>query len=99
MNNLTIAAYSHVTALLPADKGRPKVNPTSPPGADKFEKIINWVAWIAFGMGLIGVIIVGIMMMVGANRGSGDDVMKKLGFVLGGCIIAASAGGIVGAFM
>lgn len=97
LTNLSTAAYSHVVSMLPTD--RPNVNPTAPPGADKFEKILNWAGWLGFGCGLLGFIIVGIVMMVASHNGHGGGVMQKLGFVMAGCIIVGAAGGFVGAFM
>ena len=70
---------------------------TAPPGSAKIETVIRWVAWIVFALGVVGLLIVAGRMMLKHKRGEGEEAASGLTWVLGGCIVAASAGALVGA--
>lgn len=93
MNTLTIAS----AALL---AGVPNPTPEAPPGADGLLMVLNWLAWIALAMGVVGFIITGMMMMLqnSGRMGGGGESAGRLGWVMAGCIVVASAGGLVAMF-
>lgn len=71
----------------------------APPGSDGLLTILKWVAWIVFGLAVAGILITAGTMMVNNRRGEGGEHAGRLAWVLGGCILAASAGGVVGALV
>lgn len=44
---------------------------------------------------MAGVLITGTMMAVSMKRGEGSEHMSRLGMVLGGCVLVATAGPII----
>lgn len=70
-----------------------------PPGADGFETVIKWAAWIALGVCVLGVIVAGASMAIANRRGDGGEHMSRLGWVLAGCIVIGAASGVVGALI
>ncbi|MEU4294852.1 TrbC/VirB2 family protein [Kribbella sp. NPDC026596] len=69
----------------------------APPGADKLEKVLGWVKWIAYTVCILGVLIAGAMMAVGQRRGEGGEHAARLGWVLAACIVIGSATALVDA--
>lgn len=67
-----------------------------PPGTGGLTTIANWVAWIAFFICLIGVIIAGAGMAIQHRRGEGGESVARLGWVLGGCVTIGAASALVG---
>ena len=72
---------------------------TAPPGSEGFLTILQWAAWIAFGICVLGVIIAGGAMAIGRSRGEGGEHAQRLGMVLAGCIVIGSASGLVSALV
>ena len=71
----------------------------APPGADGFLTVLTWAAWFVFVLAVLGILITGGKMMVNNHRGQGGEHLAALGWVCGGCAIAAAASGIVGVFV
>ena len=69
----------------------------APPGADKLEKVLGWVKWIAYTVCILGVLIAGAMMAVGQRRGEGGEHAARLGWVLAACIVIGAATALVDA--
>ena len=86
----------HISAVL-MDGGFDPGQGEAPPGSDKIQTVIKWVAWIVFALGVAGLLIVAGRMMIKHKRGEGEEAASGLVWVVGGCIIAASAGAIVAA--
>lgn len=61
----------------------------------KVEKAMALVAWAGTAAGVIGVLITGAAMAISHRRGEGSEHMSRLGTVLGGCVLVATAGPIV----
>jgi len=83
---------SHVLAAVP--------NPgqgTAPPGSGKFLTILQWIAWGAFGVCVLGVMASGATMGISRRRGEGGEHAQGLGMALVGCVIVGSASALVGA--
>lgn len=90
----TLTAAAGVLAQIP-DPGAG----TAPPGSEGFLSILSWVAWIAFGICVLGVIVAGAAMALGNRRGEGGEHAQRLGWVLAGAIVIGSASGLVGALV
>jgi hypothetical protein len=76
------------------------VNPgagEAPPGSQNFEKIIGWGAWVAFAIGVLGIIGIGAMMTTEWGRRRASEHVMALIISCAGCGLIAAAGGIVGA--
>ena len=76
------------------------INPgqgTAPPGSAGVVTIVNWVAWIAVTLCVVGVIVAGIGMLFAGRRGEGGEHAAKLGWVLAGAIVIGGASALVGA--
>ena len=71
----------------------------APPGSDGLTTVIKWAAWIVFGLAVLGVLITAGAMVINHQRGQGGHHLAQLGWVCGGCVVAASASGIVGTFV
>ncbi|MEU9019230.1 hypothetical protein [Actinomadura sp. NPDC048394] len=67
-----------------------------PPGADKLELMLKWVAWVVFGLCVTGILIVAGRMAVSHRRGEGGEHASGLAWVFASCILAGSASAIVG---
>ncbi|WP_432838999.1 hypothetical protein [Dactylosporangium sp. CA-092794] len=70
--------------------------PTAPPElANLVGTALNLVAWAGTAAGVAGVLITGTMMAISHKRGESSEHMSRLGMVLGGCILVATAGPLV----
>ncbi|NQX29661.1 hypothetical protein HQQ81_20130 [Microbacteriaceae bacterium VKM Ac-2854] len=70
-----------------------------PPGFERFEDVIGWVKWIALGVAVIGLIILGATLAISSRRGEGMEIGGWLGRILIGVIIIAGAVGLVSFFV
>lgn len=66
-----------------------------PPGTEKLTVLITWALWIVSFLGVLGVFITAGAMMVAHRRGEGGETAGRLGWVLGGCVLAVAAGPMV----
>lgn len=62
------------------------------------ETLMEWVAWVAVGACVVGVLIVGATMAVSHQRGRASEHMQGLLWVLVGCILIGTASSLVGVF-
>ncbi|MET9440148.1 hypothetical protein [Streptomyces sp. NPDC006610] len=62
---------------------------------DKVNSVLGIVAWAGTAAGVAGVLITGAMMAISMRRGEGSEHMGRLGMVLGGCVLVATAGPLV----
>ncbi|MGW1671898.1 hypothetical protein [Streptomyces sp. NPDC002324] len=62
---------------------------------DKVDTVLGLLAWAGTAAGVAGVLITGAMMAISMRRGEGSEHMGRLGMVLGGCVLVATAGPIV----
>jgi hypothetical protein len=67
-----------------------------PPGSEKFLTILQWSAWLALGMCVLGVIVSGATMAVQHRHGQGGEHAARLGWVAAGCVVVGSASALVG---
>lgn len=85
---------AEMTSVFPAQVPDPA--PIAPPGSDKFINIMAWAKWVALAIAVLGLIAAGAMMAINSRRGEGSEHAGRLGGVLAGVIVIASAGAIVG---
>lgn len=92
---MTILAALHSAAYILAapDPG----SGTAPPGSGNFLTLLGWAKWLASGIGVLGLIVVGAMMAISHRRGTGGEHGSAFAWVLGGCVVIASAAPIVSA--
>ncbi|MGH2887218.1 MAG: hypothetical protein ACRDPA_31735 [Solirubrobacteraceae bacterium] len=70
----------------------------APPGADKFLTILQWGAWITFGLCVAGVLVSAAKLAHTHSQGGyGGQQQTSLIWTLAACVLAGSASGIVGA--
>ncbi|MEU8677804.1 hypothetical protein [Streptomyces sp. NPDC048560] len=62
---------------------------------DKVDVILGIAAWAGTAAGVAGVLITGAMMAISMKRGESSEHMSRLGMVLGGCVLVATAGPLV----
>ncbi len=72
------------------------INSTQPPGTQGLITVVNYIAWGAFAVCLIGFVIAAAGMAVKHHRGEEMSSMKGLGMSLMGTVLIGSAGAIVG---
>ena len=72
---------------------------TAPPGSEGIITILQWAAWIAAAVCVLGVLIAGAMMAVQMRQGEGGQSVTRLGWVMAGAIVIGSASALVGAIL
>ncbi|MFG2950993.1 hypothetical protein [Streptomyces adustus] len=97
MSSLLLEA-SNFLAATPAPAGGGVPQPVSgAPGelTGKVNTVLGIVAWAGTAAGVLGVLVTGAMMAVSLKRGESSEHMSRLGMVLGGCVLVATAGPLV----
>lgn len=61
----------------------------------KVDTVLGLVAWAGTAAGVLGVLVTGTMMAVSLKRGESSEHMSRLGMVIGGCVLVATAGPLV----
>ncbi|WP_405467389.1 hypothetical protein [Streptomyces griseoaurantiacus] len=61
----------------------------------KVDTVLGIVAWAGTAAGVLGVLVTGTMMAVSVKRGESSEHMSRLGMVIGGCVLVATAGPLV----
>lgn len=94
---MTSGTIDHVSALVAAvpNPGQGQ----APPGSDKLLKLLSWVAWVVFGICVVGVLVVAGRMAISHRRGEGGEHATGLAWVAAACILAGSASAIVQALI
>ncbi|MFD4577657.1 hypothetical protein ACFWNK_35655 [Streptomyces sp. NPDC058417] len=62
---------------------------------DMVNRVLGIAAWAGTAAGVAGVLVTGAMMAVSFKRGEGSEHMGRLGMILGGCVLVATAGPLV----
>ena len=57
--------------------------------------VLGFLAWAGTAAGVVGVLVTGAMMAISHKRGESSEHMSRLGMVLGGCVLVATAGPII----
>ncbi|MBL6279644.1 hypothetical protein JMF97_26160 [Micromonospora fiedleri] len=104
LSDVYYSSLARVTTLLaapdPAGGGgtvpQPSINGTLPDGlSQKVQQVLSLIAWGGTAAGVVGILITGAVMAISHKRGESSEHMSRLGMVLGGCILVATAGPIV----
>lgn len=75
-----------------------QVDPTPPPGSDKFMTIVSWIGWGACISAVAALLIAGGKFGHDKRQGTMDsESAEKVTRTLIGCVLIAIAGGLVGA--
>lgn len=86
----------------PVDFAQDVPNPkggSKPPGWGDLVKILRWVFLGVTVLCVAGILMVAGKMALAHNRGESREHMGSLGMVLGACILAGSASGLVSALI
>ncbi|MCX4564507.1 hypothetical protein AB0H69_47040 [Streptomyces phaeochromogenes] len=62
---------------------------------EKIDLVLGIAAWAGTAAGVAGVLVTGAMMAISVKRGESSEHMSRLGMVLGGCVLVATAGPLV----
>lgn len=90
-----MSSMLHKASNLLAD-GVPQPKSSAPSElTDKVDTVLGILAWAGTAAGVTGVLITGAMMAVSVKRGESSEHMSRLGMVLGGCVLVATAGPLV----
>ncbi|MGW0996650.1 hypothetical protein [Streptomyces sp. NPDC002520] len=90
-----LAAKAHTYIIL-ADGKIPDPTRDAPDKlTSKVNTVLGLLAWVGTAAGVAGVLITGAMMAISMRRGEGSEHMGRLGMVLGGCVLVATAGPVV----
>jgi hypothetical protein len=73
-----------------------QINSTQPPGTQGLITVVNYIAWGALAVCLIGFVIAAAGIAVKHHRGEEMASMKGLGMSLMGTVLIGAAGAIVG---
>ena len=94
---LTALTSPAVTAVLDAVLAQDIPQPTGvqPPGTEGLTTILGWIAWGVTFLCVVGVFFVAGSMAFAHRRGEGSEAVGKLGWVMGACILGASATSLV----
>ena len=95
---ITVPAVNAAILALPptpaaADVTQP--SPVRPPGTEGLTTLLNWGMWLVTFAGIVGVLIAAGSMMLAHRRGEGSEQAAKLGWVMGGCCVAAASASVV----
>ena len=96
---LTSLALQIPFAQAPEEITNAKIKQKKPPGSEHLLELLQYTAWISFGICIAAVMFTGAMMGISSRRGEGGEHAGRLGWTLAGAIIIGSASGIVGAFV
>ncbi|MEV7659209.1 hypothetical protein AB0O39_34220 [Streptomyces anulatus] len=87
---------SHIPSLLPVGTKVPSPSRSAPDAlTSKVDVVLGIAAWAGTAAGVAGVLITGTMMAISMKRGESSEHMSRLGMVLGGCVLVATAGPLV----
>lgn len=98
MSSLLTEASNILAAATPgAGSGSVPDPKSNAPGelTSKVDTVLGIVAWAGTAAGVLGVLVTGAMMAVSLKRGESSEHMSRLGMVLGGCVLVATAGPLV----
>ena len=99
--NIVVTALNISVAQLAAGHSRllagniPTPVGVQPPGTQGLTTILSWIAWAVTFLCVVGVFFVAGSMAFAHRRGEGSEAIGKLGWVMGACILGASATSLV----
>ncbi|MFI6244392.1 hypothetical protein ACIBEF_31545 [Micromonospora sp. NPDC050795] len=88
--------YRQALLMIPRDVPVPEKGGVAPTAlSDAVKDLLNLLAWAGTAAGVVGVLACGTVMAMSFKRGEGSEHMSRLGLVLGGCVMVASAGPLI----
>lgn len=93
-----ISAMARQMRMVPVRYLAQVPNPTrQAPGAltEKVGTVLGLAAWAGTAAGVAGVLVTGSMMAISVKRGESSEHMSRLGMVLCGCVLVATAGPLI----
>ena len=90
---LTALSAAAQSTLIAADITVPES--VQPPGTEGLLTVLGWGAWIVTLVCIAGIFAVAAKMAFSHRRGEGSEAVGQLGWVMGACVLIASAGPIV----
>ncbi|KPI13177.1 hypothetical protein OK074_8824 [Actinobacteria bacterium OK074] len=86
----------HSASVFLADGAVPQPQSDAPDQlTGKVNTVLGIAAWAGTAAGVAGVLITGAMMAISVKRGESSEHMSRLGMVLGGCVLVATAGPLI----
>lgn len=89
----TLTSLAASSTLLAADINVPAS--VQPPGTAGLLTVLGWGAWIVTLVCIAGIFAVAAKMAFSHRRGEGSEAVGQLGWVMGACILGASATSLV----
>ncbi len=93
LTGLTDPTLTHLVHVMAADIPAPSA--VQPPGTEGLTTVLSWVAWGVTFLCVVGVFLVAGKMGISHRRGEGSEAVGQLGWVMGACILGASATSLV----
>ncbi len=93
LTDLTNPTLTHLVHVVAAEIPAPSA--VQPPGTEGLTTVLSWVAWGVTFLCVVGVFLVAGKMGVSHRRGEGSEAVGQLGWVMGACILGASATSLV----
>lgn len=87
-------SITHLVTVAAANVPDPG-NGTAPPGSQKFTDVLGWLKWVALGVAVAGVIILGARLTIDNGRGEGGRHLGSLGYIMVGIILISAAVSVV----
>ncbi len=90
-----LAAEAPPPSEAPEPGNVPVPTGVQPPGTEGLLTVLNWTSWIVTVACVFGVLVVAGMMAISHRRGQGSEAIGNLGWVMGACVLVASASQLV----
>lgn len=72
---------------------------STPPGAGNIVEILGYVTWIGLALAAVAMVWLGVLIAASLRRGEGAFNVGRLGLVLGGVVMIAGAGSLIGGLL
>jgi ribose/xylose/arabinose/galactoside ABC-type transport system permease subunit len=95
VETMTFYVYLALSRFQATEIPDPKERNAPDQVATKVNLVLGFVAWAGTAAGVAGVLVTGAMMAISHKRGESSEHMSRLGMVLGGCVLVATAGPII----
>lgn len=95
LTDFVVANHDMITTVLAQMPGQ-SINPQAPGDLGvKFERLLNFAQYLAFGVAIIGVITAGASWALSRREGSSEEATSRAIAIGIGCAVIGGAGGIV----
>ena len=73
----------------------PSPSSVQPPGTEGLMTVLSWISWGVTFLCVVGVLVTAGKMAISHQRGEGAHTAGQLGWVMGACVLGASASSLV----